>query len=919
MLRPFRLAASVLVVAALGGPAISWGADDPRFTARFAEGLRTQGYYDLALEYLAEARQAPDTPADFRKTLDYQEARVLIEAARHDSDPEVRRDRLDRARGRIEAFVRDNPDNAETTEALVALANLLYERGRTEVDFAGEGKIQQDKDNRLAAARTFFGSARAAFDQAVDRLSTKLNAYPKFIPADDPRRNERELVRGSMIQAELQREIVNYDEAQTEPAASPRRAELLGKSAAAFEDLYKKYRTQMAGLSARMWQGKCFEEQGKLAEAMGIYKELLDHPDPSLRALQRQVDYFRIIVMTKRKEYALAADECRRWLEMFPKDRRSYEALGVQFELARSILAQIPELSEADRTRATRAATDTLADVVRVVSPFKPEAMKLLQKYRPNAALSAADAAKMSFDEAVAEANQAISNEDFNRAISLLRVAGRKVDPTRELTKANRARMLLGYALYKSNRFYEAAVVDEQIARHDPTGEWSAKAAEVAIFSLLSAQNAYGPGEHPAEMDRVADLAQYVVATWPDVEQGDTARLALGGVALDRGQFAAAIASYDSVRPASPRKVDAEAAAGSAHWRQSLALRDAGKASEADDEVAKAITQLQLSLKDRKAANVPEGEAGYVGTACELATIEVASDKANDAVALLEPIVGKLGIIAGKAASPVATRAITALLRAHVAAGKVDQAMNDMKTLEAAGGAKNNSAQLYFELGRLLEKESDALRQRHDTARLARTEQAYQKFLKALVANKTGQTFQSLRWAADNLLKLGAADEASKVYAELVDYYAKDAEFLKNPAASNLILSTRIKQVAALRQTGQLNEAESSLNEIIAEHKRLLEPQVEKGYILDAKATAKVGTWADAYAYWKGLAAKLAAQNPKPADYYDAWYHAAAALNKQGKTDLARQTVASVMRLSPTLGTPEMKAKYQDFLKQLTK
>ncbi len=918
MIRPIPAAALALAALAVGPFSLARGGDDPRFTARFAEGLRTQGYYDLALEYLAQARQAPDTPADFRKGLDYQEARVLIEAARLDTDPEARRDRLDRARARIEAFVRENPDDAEATEALVALANLLFERGRTEVDFAGEGKTDQDKANRLTSARAFFGNAREAFDKAVDRLSTKLATYPKFIPADDPRRNEREQVRGSMIQAELQREIVNYDEAETEPADSPRRGELLGKSTTAFEDLYKKYRTQMAGLSARMWQGKCFEEQGKLNEAMGIYKELLDHPDPSLASLQRQVDYFRIIVMTKRKEFALAADECRRWLDKFPKDRRTFEALGVQLYLAKSILAQLPELNEAEQARAIRAAVEPLGEVVKVVSPFKPEAMTLLAKYRPTAALNAGDIAKYPFDKAVAEAGDAIAAEDYTKAIQLLRHAVRLVDPVHDLAKASRARMLLGYALFRTNRFYEAAVVDEHVARHDPAGEWSAKAAEVAIFALLSAQNAYGPSERQSEMDHVADLAKYVVATWPDGDQGDTARLALGEVALDRDRFDEAIASYDSVRPASPRKVDAEAAAGSARWRQSLTLREAGKNNEADEAAAKAITQFQVSLKDRKAANVADGDPGYIATACELATVQVAADKANDAVTLMEPIVAKLGA-GGKGGNPVATRAITALLRAHVAAGKVDQAMNDMKTLEAAGGAKANSAQLYFELGRLLERETEALRQRRDTARLARTEQAYQKFLKALVANKTGQTFQSLRWAADNLLKLGAADEATKVYADLIAYYAKDPEFLKNPAANNLILATRIKQVAALRQTGQLNEAESSLNEIIAENKRLLEPQVEKGYILDAKATAKIGTWADAYGYWKGLAGKLGAQNPKPPDYFDAWYHAAVALQKQGKNDLARSAVASVMRLSPTVGTPEMKAKYQEFLKQPTK
>lgn len=917
MIRPCRSAALVLLAATALSP-LAASADDPRFARPFAEGLRDRGLYDLALEYLDELRRAPDLPDEFRQSLDYQEARVLIDAARRDNDPEVRRERLDRARVRIEAFVRDHPDRPEATEALVGLANLLYERGRTEVDFAGEARNPADKENRLASARAFFGNARESFGQAVERLAAKLKSYPISLPADDPRRVERETVRGTMIQSELQREIVNYDEAQAEPPGSPRREELLTKSLAAFTDLYNRYRTQLAGQTAHMWQGKCFEELGKLGEAMGIYKELLDHADPALRALQRQVDYFRILVMAKRKEHALAADECRRWLDTFKQDRRTYEALGVQLELAKNVLAQLPGMNDAEKARVVRSATDTLADVVRVRSPFKAEAMALLQQYRPNAALSAADVAKMSFDDALGEANQAISNEDYARAITLLRVGGRKIDPAKELARANRGRMLLGYALYKSGRFYEAAVVDEHIARHDPGGEWSAKAAEVALFALLSAQAAVPAGDRRADFDRVADLARYVVATWPDVEQGDTARLTLGEVAVERGRFAEAVAAYDSVRPASPRKVDAQAASGSAHWRRSLALREAGDVAQADAELAQAIAQLGESLKARKAANAADGEPGYLNTASELATIEVASDRANDAVALLEPIAAKLKPTPGKA-DPAAIRAVTSLLRAHVAAGKVDQALNDMKTLEAAGGAATSSAQLYFELGRLLERESEALRKRNDVARLARTEQAYQKFLKALVANKNGQTFQSLRWAADNLLKLGAADDAAKVYANLIEYHAKDGEFLKSPNAANLILTTRIRQVAALRQIGQLNEAESTLNEIIEQNRRLLEPQVEKGYILDAKATARVGTWAEAYAYWKALAGKLAPINPRPVDYYDAWYHAAMALQKQGKPDLARTTVASVMRLSPAVGSPEMKAKYQDLLKQLTK
>ena len=111
--------------------------------------------------------------------------------------------------------------------------------------------------------------------------------------------------------------IVDYEQGQTYPAGSKERADYLAKGLKQFEDIYKNYRTQWAGLTARMWQGKCYEEAGEYGKALGIYNELIDHPDPRLRPLQRHVAYFKIIAHGKRKEYPLAADESVRWLQRF--------------------------------------------------------------------------------------------------------------------------------------------------------------------------------------------------------------------------------------------------------------------------------------------------------------------------------------------------------------------------------------------------------------------------------------------------------------------------------------------------------------------------------------------------------------------------------------------------------------------------
>ncbi len=929
-----RISISALSTALLlTGIGQAQAADDPRFAADFVQALRERGYYDVALQYLDALRQDPATPAALKKTLEFEEGRTLIDEATHSQDPDVKKAKLDQAKVKIEAFVKANPDLPQTTEALVDLAHLLYERGLNEVDMATEARGANDKESKFAAARGYYANAREAYTKAFERLSAKLASYPISIPKEDPRLLERERLRNSVMQAELQKAVVNYYEAQTYPVGSPDRTAQLETGLAEFDRIYKLYRTMIGGFTARMYQGKCFEEMGKLGEATGIYKELLDHPDPNLLPLQKQVAYFRIIVTGKRKEYARAADECVEWLRNFPKDRRSYEALGVRFELAKDIIAQLPEISPGkDKDNAIRTATDYLSEVVRVVSPFKPEAIELLQKYRPNAALSAADVSRLNYDDALAQATQAISTLAYENAIVLLKLAIRKADPTREPAKANKARYMLAYASIMSKRYYEAAVVGEHVGRHYPRDDWAAKSADLAMQALVEAYNTFTQGNRTVDLDRLVDLAKYTAETWPESEQGDNGRMMLGLVELGRGHYAEAIASFDTVRASSSKWIEAQNSSGDAHWRQSLLLREKGNAKEADAEVQQALAKLNASLKARKEANAPDTDLGLVTNSCDLAIIQLETNKPAEALALLAPIAKKLADVDKRSISlnTAYARVLSYILRAHVATGKTDLAIADMKTIEGIGGAGNSTAALYHELGRLLEREIETLKKRNDKAGLARTEQAYQKFLMALVGTKTGQSFGSLRWAADNLLKLGSAKEANDVYSTLINTYGKDPQFLKSSGAIEQVTLVKIKQVAALRTLGDLAEAESQLNEIIEQNKRSIEPQMEKGYLLEAKASAKQGAWVVAYNHWKELALKLGRMSPKPNQYFEAWYQAALDLKaigdaerdsakKKSDYDMAKSTLRSVMKLSTNLGTPEIQAKYEQLIKQLGK
>ena len=135
---------------------------------------------------------------------------------------------------------------------------------------------------------------------------------------------------------------------------------------------------------------------------------------------------------------------------------------------------------------------------------------------------------------------------------------------------------------------------------------------------------------------------------------------------------------------------------------------------------------------------------------------------------------------------------LTALLRAHITAGQIEKAQADMAALEKQGGG-GNLAQLYFGLGKLLEAEMKALKDKGDSAGLARRQQDYLKFLTALANAKSGQTYESLEWAGEQMLKIQNPRDAGKIFKRILETIGKDKEFLARTGATNLLLRTRIK------------------------------------------------------------------------------------------------------------------------------
>jgi tetratricopeptide (TPR) repeat protein len=858
-------------------------------------------------------------PESLKATIDYEQGRVMIDEASRTGDLGLRKELLDKARSKIATFTKKHPEHEQASAALVELARLLVERGHLAMIQAGDADNPRDKAAKLAEARASFDQARQAYTKADEKLSAAFKTFPPHIPENDPRKAVRDRTQFAMMDAQLQKAVVEYEQGQTFPAGSKERADYLAKGQTQFEDIYKRYRTQVAGLVARMYQAKCYEEKGEIGPALGIYNELLEHQDPRLRGMQRHVAYFKIIAHAKRKEYALAADLANAWLQRYSsaEEHRTREGLGVQLELARNILAQIPEGADKASNPAVRRAVDVLSQVVRYVSPSKPEALEILKKYKPKTAASAESLARMGYEELVGQAEQAIASQEWDKAIAALKLAIRKADPARDPDKANLARYQLAFCYYMTKRFYEADVLTEHLARRYPRFSMAPKATEIAIASLYEAYSTYRDIDRNSDLERMIDIAKYAIATWPEKDEADAARLTLGQIDHGLGKYPEAIAVFESVGPKSPRWIEAQTRVGASHWEQSQVLRRKGDEKGADGEVAKALARLNAALKARREAGAVPTDQGLLDNICDIADVQLRTGKAPQALKLLEPAAGAVTRqVSAAGATPGVTRLLSFLLRAHINNGQIDKAQADMATLEKIGGG-TNLAQLYFGLGKLLESEMKTLKDKGDRAGLARRQADYLKFLTALAAAKSGQTYESLQWAGEQMLKIDNPKGAAAIFKRILETADKDKAFLAQAPVKDPLFRTRFKYSESLREQGDFTASEEIVQDLLKSYPRAVEPLMEQGMLLENKAETKQGTWKAAFSHWQKLAMRLSGARPKPLEYYDAWYHAAYCLSRQGQGTKAKQTLGSIMRLSPKVGNAEMKEKYEALLKQI--
>ena len=223
---------------------------------------------------------------------------------------------------------------------------------------------------------------------------------------------------------------------------------------------------------------------------------------------------------------------------------------------------------------------------------------------------------------------------------------------TRAIDKVNMARYNLAFAHYMNKDYYDAYVLADHLARRYPQGGLSPKASAIGMQSLIDAYNENTKPDRIADLERFIDLAKYAAKTWNEREEGDDAHLNLGQVYLGRGQYDDSIAEYAAVRDRSPK------------WNEAQSRLAPPTGPRAGRSNARATRRGRRRGRDRDrdapedARRPKEGgrrrrRRGYLPTPPTCAVALTETDKAAEALKLLEPIVKQQQTKSGVGYSPV--------------------------------------------------------------------------------------------------------------------------------------------------------------------------------------------------------------------------------------------------------------------------
>jgi len=837
-------------------------AEEP--TIEFVEGLRNRGYYDSALQYLEIAESQPGIPDDVKKLIPYERAQTLLKSAKNLSNLELQRKQLDASQASFEAFVKASPGHRLAGQANTARGRILLEKARVDIWDGDKPSNEASRETFRDSARTAIGQAQRIFQQANDQHKKNWEKYPTYIPEDEvAKRAERAQAENLYMEAQLDLAQCNYWLAQTYNKGEEKRKKLLTDTAFEFEEIHKKYRSQVGGLFARMWQAKCFEEQDEIRIALGIYEELLGHEGEkgAIRALKDRALRFRMICLNhdKRKDYQLVIDEGEDWLKNAKARSRTDVGLGIQWELSRAHEAIGTDRTVAEPLRKNHLtqALGRARSINRYPGELKTPSSAMIQRIM--VALNREPGDPKDFETAYGNGGQLYDEVvKINQQLREM-IAARKMKEAKQLQETlivtagemarmysvslklirdetdprliNLARLRLSYSYLLQERFFDSAVVAryQMVKYGEEFPEVSSEAGFLAMTAYDHAYTRADENDREFEASMVTQIAEELAERWPDSGRANDARNTVAKIHWNNDDRLGAAEWWAKIPDSADQYPDAQVRIGKAYWRQYVIEASKPEETRASAEdltkwKAEAVTHLERGLAEFEKITpadkaLPDEVVGAKLTLVNIRNLDgVYKQKEGGPLGALElltsdphSVIKAVEVAEGQArpsepgnakSRQMASFAFQQLLRAQIGLKNLEEARKARKQLEAVAAGEDDAAltQVFIDFGKELQQELERLNATGEAQRLEEVRSGFEAFLGDLFNRKEGQTFYSLLWIAETYASL--ADGSGDNPSKAEEFYVKASEAYESileRAETELAFTSDPRQIIACK------------------------------------------------------------------------------------------------------------------------
>jgi hypothetical protein len=817
--RHAALIAGVLAVQ-LGGAARLRAGDA---NADFLAALRERGWDDTAVAYLDWVESSPLMTDEFRPQLPYERALSLAAQARGARIRDERQRLLAEAAGSFEQFAEGDAASPVTLDALRQSANLYAELALTALAQARQNAGQGANAARDQALEHFDRAMQAA-SRLLEFCTDRLAQLPKptVALADPAIKAERDQLRNRQAEAQFLMALISFERAGAYDHGSAERSEALDDAWSKFGRLVEQYRDTLVGASSRFYQGRCAQEQGDYAKALGCFEDLVKLPaaEPDFRRWTARAHRRRAECLIALEKYADAVRGCEDWLAASKAEERTQpEWLEVAYQLAAAYQAQLKDMppGQAPARRLQSKVRELLRLVAGGPNDFQQDArlgLASLARTAPgetafksfadalaggksalelmNSSLVAAQVAKENNPEAVAdlERDAAASKDEALRAFA---AALDLADAKTPLADLNGARYYLAWLYWEAGRVEEAAVLGEFLASRYGDGEFGPGAAKIALAAWeklyqqsRGAEATGGAAAGAFAAAKLADVAQLIATRWPEAPEAASAVNILINIALREQRIDEAQKLLEKL-PEHAR-AGAQLSLGSALWTQYLQTTE-GSDSQFDPqaaalrEQARALLAAGFATARQRAAPTTNTAVGALYLVQLLLTrgdgqaaIDVLEDKNAGPLALVEA----KSVVAERPEFVLET--YKAALRAYLTAQPPnrDRAQAMMEALEkfAAGLDGDSPAQqvtkLYVGVGLQLQRQIKELTDAGNALQAQQVAAAFGDVLDRVARRPDAGDWAIRNWIANTNLQLGqglAGPEAAKYLTRARDAY----------------------------------------------------------------------------------------------------------------------------------------------------